>query len=538
MVASFQTLPANVLEVIFSSFNFRQLKTLSLVCKQWLHEIDYHWRNKVVLNSKHFKNADNLEIITRSNRTFLNLYFDHEAPVEHLLELLNILRTNEENKGKSFRIQYLNIFYYKRSDVCAILKLVGDCVKDLSITFNLEKEELSTEEENLDLKNLRSVETLSLCNEDKGFIKIANSFKNLVKLTIGNFHSETTKVLIENSLESLQDFSITFSDFPEENENSFKYLENLKNLTNFRFLNYDNSTNFHRVILSNQNSIRTLNLTTRDLQDSDFSNIKANCPYLENLSISGINPGTPCSKNALRSIFQIKSLASVELYGLNYSKTDFLASIEKNNLTSIVISECFFDDQIAEKLFKNSPNLTLFIVSIIEGGETTFRTVQDACEYLKDLEYLSVSSKHLDTRENLKNNTLETLAFQRLKLLNLFHSKIDNEFVKVIKAKNLQSLDLSQCETLDDHTLGVLSRSCPNIESLELFGCEKITDSGMDHVCKNLPYLTNIVCYLCKVSLESLEHILKNCKHLDAVDFRNINNEERFEEKVQEASQR
>ena len=93
---------------------------------------------------------------------------------------------------------------------------------------------------------------------------------------------------------------------------------------------------------------------------------------------------------------------------------------------------------------------------------------------MKHIAFLHISDKGLQ------------LAFKnlrRIESLNLTGlGKIHGTCFAHLFARNLHSVVLKYCESLDDDGIAALVQNCQAIRLLNLFGCSKLTDTGIEFI--------------------------------------------------------
>lgn len=176
------------------------------------------------------------------------------------------------------------------------------------------------------------------------------------------------------------------------------------------------------------------------------------------------------------------------------------------------------DDDIAGIFLKNSPNLSFFDETLVEGKQPSFRIIQEAADCSPLLKHLSIHSRNLSSTENLKDKSLTTKPFHQLKELVFYNCKIDESCFSEIRAPNLKIIHLTSMYKLTDGSLNAITNNCPKIEELNLSCDEGVTGPGLEKLSEKLKYLEHLSCYTNSSTLDTITSVIRNCTFLEYCD--------------------
>lgn len=545
-MSSWHNLPPHVFEEIFYYFSIRELKTLSLVCRGWLTNIDALWRNEILFNVDRLQNDEDLEVFSSSQRYFVNFCITFEASenIDVIRKFVKILK-NREAEGNPPHVEYIKLPVYY--EIFEILENLGSSVKTIELCTGSS----DVEECQKSLQNLSSVEKLVIHEGLEQLYDLANFFKKLVHLhierrNINECFLDFLKIITTNNKNSLESLTIIIPETYAKpwkiwSASDFYFLEDLQKLRHFT-IDTKNHPGIFRAIINSARDLKSLKLEVESLEHEDLKQINENLQTLTILIIKASKYSRfSFTKGCLSKIWSLENLQELELHCCDYSKEDFSESLKYKtlNLKSITLDDVYFDSDVWSLIFKKCAYLKKFHLINPENEDSqcavSFRLLQDAAEQLKFLEDLVIHS-HFHTHENgLINDSKECSTFSYLKSLKLIN--IDSKFLKEIKAPKLETMDFSGFTRLDDEGLKTVCENCPCIEYLDLYYCAEITDSCIEEVSKKLKFLKVICTHICiSLTLDAVRSIVANCKYLRYADlgYFSAADDESFEKELQE----
>jgi len=222
----------------------------------------------------------------------------------------------------------------------------------------------------------------------------------------------------------------------------------------------------------------------------------AKCKRLKVLDLSY----TSVTDKACEFIKQLALRKEIYLRGVSLTAEGLEKLVEGDaNLRGLAISGQAIDDQAIEKYIKGSQ--TLDYLDIIDTSITDL-----ACDALKDIRNLKQLTlqnnaqltdagiqKLAQTKANLmaldisQNAKLTSAALEELPAslhdLNVQGCDIDDDGLEHVsyRCRNLQSLNISNCDKITDKGLAKIASSCSNLFELQAEGCTQITDDGADY---------------------------------------------------------
>ena len=167
-------------------------------------------------------------------------------------------------------------------------------------------------------------------------------------------------------------------------------------------------------------------------------------------------------------------------------------------------------DVIFPHLFTYLPIQTIFKLRAV--SQTGYDLVRDYFSVAKVINIARIAGK-------LNSCAFQTITRDNTNLvhLNLRNAKdwlTDSVLCPVLKENHkIQSLDLTNCITISNSTLQILSMKCPHVQTLILRDCHWLSVEGLSTIALNLDQLEKIDITGCwNVNDESIILLVMNCK--------------------------
>ncbi|KAI6241499.1 Leucine Rich repeat-containing domain protein [Aphelenchoides fujianensis] len=293
--------------------------------------------------------------------------------------------------------------------------------------------------------------------------------------------------------------------------------------------------------------LKELNLKgCENIQDSAMRSFTAKCPNIEALTLRKCKHITDSTCEYLGRTLDLENCTQITDYSLKFigASQSTASARAVPRLMELNISYCtnITDDGI-ELLFRGCPNLTSFIAKGCDGlTANCFHGLNKQMSQLQTLNLLACSAINDDTVELIANSCphLEYLCLSKCKeitdrginalanncfALNWPSARTSRTWAFVALSKNcheLERMDLEDCVLITDTALLSLNNGCPNLNSLTLSHCENLTDHSLAELCSthkdclrvleldNCPNITDA----------ALEHVrpVENLERIDLFD--------------------
>lgn len=208
------------------------------------------------------------------------------------------------------------------------------------------------------------------------------------------------------------------------------------------------------------NSLKILNLSNclSLLDDAIFSNI--NCTSLQELFLSScLNIKSESIKNLLQ---KSKFITNLDLSYCNLKDID----LSSNELIMLNLTGCrnFLYVQSFEKLAKNCTNLKIIFLKSCFG---------DQIEKYNNLS--QVQKKYLSA-----DSVVDFLTKSSLNSYSIYNVN-NNSFIS-----NIETIDLSRCDSLTDEGVRIIMERCIFLKSLDISWCTKLTDKSIVYISNHI----------------------------------------------------
>lgn len=544
MTSSWSTLSEQNLHQIFSFCTYHDLKSMSLVCKNWHIQFDNYVRDKVWLCAdKIVLNAKPHEFFL-TKRTFEKLKItnyivptepyikDTLSPVSHIkdthmkikylhidLEDYRILPEIFGSVGFTFTHLCLEVKDEKAVDACVLRECKSfkklDCVRHLKVRgFTPEFEKIFKY-----FKNLKSLDWESTQEINPYRQAMYSQMPETMEAASTNFtalRKNLVRTLLEGSpnIEELGLLNIV------KNFIDFNVFKDLKCLKKFK----TNVPGLWKNILDNKSPIESLEIGGSHIRDKNLLQITTQFKDLKTLGI-GFKHYAPAN-NVLKEIWTMPKLKYIHFDCLKDVNTDFLTFAP--NITTLKMNEIELAVDFIAACSKATPNVQFAEMNSIQDG-VNFRFFQEMASNWLKLETLNIrlQTKVKFTERDLKFPLINTPVFANLRniLIQTDFFTVPFQFFKSFKAPNLKraSFDLNAGRPKDEKSNKIVPfiiANSPLIEDMKFKSCLNLNHDSVRTICKslkNLKSLTFVECGSLRVGI--VRDILKISKNIQFVNI-------------------
>ncbi|KAL5277966.1 hypothetical protein ACFFRR_002916 [Megaselia abdita] len=544
MTSSWSTLSEPNLSKIFSFCSYHDLKSMSLVCKNWHTQFDIYVRDKVWLCAdKIVLNAKPYEFFL-TKRTFEKLMItNYIIPTEPYIK--DTLSPVTHIRDTKMKFTHLHIDLEDYRILPEILGSVGFTFTHLSLAVRDEKAvDASLLRECKSFRKLNCVRHLKIQGFTPEFEKLFKYFKNLKSLewdssqeinpyrqvmysqmpetmeAASNNFTALRKNLVRTLLEAspnIEELSLlnTVKNFID-----FNVFKELKCLKKFR----TNVPGLWKNILDNKSPIESLEIGGSHIRDKNLLQITTNFRGLKRLGIGFMNYSP--SPNVLKELWEMPKLNYIHFDCLNVATPDFMSFAP--NITTLKINELELSVDFIAACSKATPNVEFVEMNSIQDG-INFRFFQEMASNWLKLESLNIrlQTKMKFTERDLKFPLINTPIFKNLRnlLIQTDFVTVPFQFFKSFKAPNLKraSFDLDAGRPKDEKSNKILPfilANSPLIEDMNFKSCLNLNHDSVRTICKtlkNLKSLTFVECGSLRVGI--VRDILKISKSIQFVNI-------------------
>lgn len=458
---NWSNLPPHVLESVLQWFNVRELKFLSLVCRNWYYEIGRLLKGRVVLT---VVAPECIQVIRRPYATL------------------------------SVR------------SACIPAKLVKKIIKKA----NVKNVQVQGRADNLIdiLKVTASTElsSLSICFEDefKSNLRIVKHFASLrsVQLSCRGDMGQLLKALVHSTKFTLRELKLT--GILEDSLPHLAHFENLQSLSLMSLRPYS----FPQGL---KGSLVALSLQNCKLKDEDIELLKTEFRYLEFLELN-FSEEKSVTREGVKDLWRIKSLLHLRLMGFKFCNQVWLEAFStatNNKLKTLSLGSLDVDEELLYICAKYNPCLQELEFDSYFGSKIDLNAIQVLITNLKKLKSLI-----LRDIEICQTSIMNVVTSESLQQLHISHrGQIPVDLFKSLVAPRLKSLSLEFWKhklTLEE--VRFISNNCPKIENLKLLTFGDIHFDVIDALSRSLSKLRSLECnYL---DMDGFLVVLRNCKFL------------------------
>jgi hypothetical protein len=144
-------------------------------------------------------------------------------------------------------------------------------------------------------------------------------------------------------------------------------------------------------------------------------------------------------------------------------------------------------------------------LSRVMGKTGIFGTV---ISYLNQVDIIEVSKLSTMKVEDIKRREFwQNIKMQNIKKKNFTCNEIIKWIVVNDLAKHIISLDLGDCELIDNISISNVAKNCPGLKTLSVFDCYKVSDLSIIKIATQCSALTSIDLRFCNITAESIDKI-------------------------------
>ncbi|XP_062549575.1 uncharacterized protein LOC134214174 [Armigeres subalbatus] len=212
-----------------------------------------------------------------------------------------------------------------------------------------------------------------------------------------------------------------------------------------------------------------------------FSTICDNCGALQVLKLSL----DYMDGDALKDVTNLQQLQNLSLYGTAYFRESPHWPYQIGTLRTVQISASRFPISLLEFIADIAPNLENLKMEDVENPEELFRILPGLLEKIRLLE-LSYS-KQFERPPSChpsgllrSMHTMESFHLQRVIIKHGIQGWLQD-------APQLKEVALTDCSTLTDTHLVILTTNCPKLDRLKLTRCSNVTVNGIEEFHSRVP---------------------------------------------------
>lgn len=496
---NWEHLPAKNLHNIFENFDFPDVMNCFLICKNWYHEANFYFKDKLWFSTN---NVETIKDVEKSKRSFQCLRVFHDEVKEECLDILkasDILEALISRKLKpTDPISEAFIEFGNYPALSKIIKLLGKQLKILTLrsdTYATRPGQCARKSfrysaglprsyANLDYGCLSSVEKLSIERFENTFLNISRHFGNLRSLTLSSDKMNIERVS-EDLLREFIDLNPLLTTL---NLKEAPFFVDDKDEFNVQvLLHFENSKHLEELYLNKITSVEDL-----DCLSMHFQNLKViQSEQIADTIFHPVNVDRMFKLGIDVNHCSIKYTS--DLSPSLYKESWFNSRNER--ITRLNMFEVSIEEDVLIVLTKCFPNMKSFICINLESPSLLLFSEMSK-NWLK-LEYLYIGIH--GTFE--KSSVDEICDFQNLKKLNFdmtYGPLIMNQFFTYFVAENLKAVSFDfyyTCGILDNHNFTSFSQNCPNVRCLKFDGPPH-EKQLMESILSNFPNLhtLNILC--------------------------------------------
>lgn len=478
MPLNWSNLPPHVLESVFLWFNVRELKFLSLVCRNWYYEIGRLLKDRVALM---LVAPDCLQVI---RRPYAALSVRNASISPKLLKRI-IKKTNVRHVQVQGRAD--NLIEILRATANAELNSLNVCFED--------------EFKSNHFSRMMNVCALRVQNVAPIFVKHFASLRS-VHLSCRGDMEQLLSALVQNNKFTLWELKLT--GILEDSLHHLTEFENLQRLSLMSLRPYFFPRGLHRNLVY-------LSLQNCKLQDEDIAVLKRDFQCLQGLELNWSEEKF-ITGVGVKILWQIDSLLHLRLMGFKFPNQiwfETFSNATNKQLKTLSFGSLDVDDELLRLCAKYNPTLRELEFDSYFGSRIDLKAIQIVITHLKSLKSLK-----LKDIEICEINIQESITSDSLQHLHISHrGPIPVDFFKSLNAPRLKSLSLEFWKhKLSLEEVRFISMNCPRIETLKLLTFDDIHFDVIEALSMSLSHLRSLECnYL---DMDGFLVVLRTCKFL------------------------
>ncbi|KAL5277158.1 hypothetical protein ACFFRR_002406 [Megaselia abdita] len=487
MPLNWSDLPPHVLDSVFKWFNVKELKFLSLVCRNWNYEIGRLLKGKVALIApdclqNYNDYTDYLQMIRRPYETLLVRNACIPAKI--------VRKIIKKTKVKHVQVQG------RADNLIEILKATANAeLTSLSVCF---EDEFKSNH----FSRMMKVSALRVQNVAPNFV---NNFASLrsVQLSCRGDMMELLSALVQNNKSTLWELKLT--GVLEDSLHLLGEFENLCSLSLMSLRPYS----FPRGLKGN---LYYLSLQNCSLTDEDITILKRDFIRLQVLELN-FSEEKNITEKGLTELWNIKTLLHLQLIGFKFSNQVWLETFScaaNKNLKTLSFGSLDVDEEFIYLCAKYNPFLEELAFDSYFGSKIDLKALQILTTNLKKLKSLTLK----DIEISQTNICDFKLSSESLEHLHISHrGLIPVDFFRSLETPSLKVLSLEFWKhklTLEE--VRYISKNCPKIENLKLLTFDDIHYDVIEALTTNSSNLRSLECnYL---DMDGFLVVLRNCRFL------------------------
>lgn len=475
---NWSNLPPHVLESVFLWFNVRELKFLSLVCRNWYYEIGRLLKDRVALV---VVAPDCLQVIRRPYDT---LYVRNACIPPKIVK-----KIIKKTKVKHVQVQG------RADNLVEILKATASAeLSSLNVCF---EDEFKSNH----FSRMMRVSALRVQNVAPNFVKHFASLRS-VQLSCRGDMGQLLNALVQNNKFTLWELKLT--GVLEDSLHHLSEFANLQSLSlmSLRPYSFPKGLKANLVFLSLQNC---------KLEDKDIALLKRDFHYLQVLELN-FSEEKFVTEEGAKDLWRLPCLLHLRLMGFKFSNQVWFESFSKatnKKLKTLSFGSLNVDEELLYLCAKYNPCLQELEFDSYFGSKIDLNAIQVIITNLKHLKSLIL--KDIEISQTNIQNLITSESLQQLYISH--RGKIPVDFFKSFKAPRLKNLSLEFWKhklTLEEVRL--ISKNFPKIEKLKLLTFDDIHFDVIQALSRSLSQLRTLECnYL---DMDGFYVVLRNCKFL------------------------